>query len=70
MSTQHAAARLPTADEIAARAHELFLAGGRRVAMIPHYWLDAERELMRRAAERNGETGPPVPRPPHRRRCR
>jgi len=69
MSTQRAT-RLPTANEIAARAHELFLAGGRRVAMIPHYWLTAERELLGRAVERHGESSPPVARPTHRRRCR
>jgi hypothetical protein len=42
----------PTADEIAERAYELFLAGGRRVAMIPVYWREAERELLRRGADR------------------
>jgi hypothetical protein len=39
----------PTADEIAARAHELFTTGGRRIAMIPEYWRVAERELRQRA---------------------
>jgi hypothetical protein len=42
----------PTADAIAERAHDLFLAGGRRVAMIPVYWREAERELLQLAADR------------------
>jgi hypothetical protein len=42
----------PTADQIAARAHELFASGGRRVSLIPEYWRTAERELLARAADR------------------
>jgi len=42
----------PTADEIAARAHELFTSDGRRVSMIQEYWRAAERELLQRAADR------------------
>jgi hypothetical protein len=42
----------PTADEIAARAHELFTSGGRRITLIPEYWRTAERELLARAATR------------------
>ena len=42
----------PTADEIAARAHELFTSDGRRVSMIREYWRAAERELLQRAADR------------------
>jgi hypothetical protein len=38
----------PSADEIAARAHELFASGGRRVSLIPEYWRTAERELLAR----------------------
>jgi hypothetical protein len=37
----------PSADEIAARAHELFISGGRRIALIPEYWRAAGRELCR-----------------------
>ncbi len=42
----------PSADEIAARAHELFTTGGRRIALIPEYWRRAERELLADAADR------------------
>jgi hypothetical protein len=42
----------PSADEIAARAHELFATGGRRIALIPEYWRTAERELLADAADR------------------
>lgn len=42
----------PSADDIARRAHELFTAGGRRIALIPEYWRTAERELLRCAANR------------------
>jgi hypothetical protein len=42
----------PTADEIAALAHELFTSGGRRMSMIQEYWRAAERELLQRAADR------------------
>jgi hypothetical protein len=52
----------PSADDIAARAHELFASGGRRIAMIPEYWRKAERELLDRAANRV------IPRTHHRRR--
>jgi hypothetical protein len=42
----------PSADEIAERAHDLFVTGGRRVARIPEYWRIAETELLERAAYR------------------
>lgn len=42
----------PTADEIAARAHELFVSGGRRLIDIPEHWRAAEQELLDRAARR------------------
>jgi hypothetical protein len=42
----------PTADEIAERAHELFISGGRRIARIPDYWRMAEAELLTQAAQR------------------
>ena len=42
----------PTTDQIAERAHELFISGGRRVSMIREYWRAAERELLLRAADR------------------
>jgi hypothetical protein len=59
----------PTADEIAERAHQLFLAGGRRVALIPEYWRAAERELLQRAADRVLSTQPAVqPQPQKRKR--
>jgi hypothetical protein len=58
----------PTADEIAERAHELFLAGGRRIAMISDYWRDAERELLQRAADRMIAAASPTPPPKRRRR--
>jgi hypothetical protein len=46
------AACYPTADEIAERAHALFISGGRRIACIPEYWRTAEAELLDRAARR------------------
>jgi hypothetical protein len=46
------AASYPTADEIAERAHALFITGGRRIACIPEYWRTAEAELLDRAARR------------------
>jgi hypothetical protein len=58
----------PSADEIAERAHELFLSGGRRVAMIPEYWRAAERELLQRAADRILASQPPAPQPQKRKR--
>ena len=51
MSTRERAS-FPTADEIAARAHELFASGGRRVSLIPEYWRAAERELSARIGAR------------------
>jgi hypothetical protein len=42
----------PTTDEIAERAHELFISGGRRLTRIPEYWRTAEAELLQRAADR------------------
>jgi len=60
----------PTADEIAARAHELFMSGGRRVALIPTYWREAERELLQRAADRALNVQRPAPESPRRTRDR
>lgn len=42
----------PTADEIAARAHELFVTRGRRLVDIPDHWRVAEQELLEQAARR------------------
>ena len=42
----------PTVDEIAARAHELFVRSGRRLNDIPEHWRAAEQELLERAATR------------------
>lgn len=36
----------PTANEIAERAHDLFVAEGRRVTRIFDYWQQAEQELL------------------------
>jgi hypothetical protein len=36
----------PTPDEIASRAHALFIAGGRRLTKIAEYWRQAEQELL------------------------
>jgi hypothetical protein len=40
--------RFPTANQIAERAHELFVSGGRRVSKIPEYWRTAEADLLNR----------------------
>jgi hypothetical protein len=45
-------ANYPSVDQIAARAHELFISGGRRIARIPEYWRAAEAELLERAARK------------------
>ncbi len=42
----------PTFDEIARRAHELFLADGRCIERIFECWHRAEDELLDRAARR------------------
>jgi hypothetical protein len=44
--------RYPTTDEIARRAHDLFVAGGRRLTKIFEYWQRAEQELLDIAARR------------------
>lgn len=47
---------LPTCDEIASRAYELFLADGRRLSRLAEHWQRAECELLERnlvAATRN-----------------
>jgi hypothetical protein len=49
---QEDAINYPTADEIAERAHQLFISGGRRIARIPDYWRMAEAELLIQAAQR------------------
>lgn len=43
---------LPTCDEIAARAHELFVEDGSRVSRFPAHWERAEQELLDRAFNR------------------
>jgi len=42
----------PSTDDIAARAHDLFVSGGRRLTRIPEYWKIAEAELLQCAADR------------------
>ena len=42
----------PSADDIADRAHALFLKSGRRIAGIPECWRAAEEELLDREARR------------------
>jgi len=42
----------PSADEIADRAYELFVADGRRIANAADYWRRAQDELLDRAARR------------------
>ena len=51
----------PTADEIAARAYELFVSGGRRVARLAEYWRKAEAELLERAVAHWRQENPPEP---------
>src|SRR5579862_3446090 len=50
--TVQTAAACPTSNQIAARAHDLFVAGGRHVTRIGEYWLRAEQELLDQAARR------------------
>jgi hypothetical protein len=45
-------ANYPSVDQIAARAHELFISGGRRIARITDYWRAAEAELLAQAARK------------------
>ena len=47
-----APAVFPTADQIAAKAHDLFVAGGRRLTDLPDHWRRAEQELLDTAARR------------------
>ena len=49
---QQEIANYPTVDQIAERAHELFISGGRRIARIPDYWRAAEAELLAQAAQK------------------
>jgi hypothetical protein len=42
----------PTANEIASRAHDLFVTEGRRLTRIFEYWERAEQELLDRGARR------------------
>jgi hypothetical protein len=59
--TRGLVARFPTTNEIAARAHDLFVAEGRRVTRISEYWRKAEQELLDLAARRTlGRTQQPV----------
>ena len=53
----------PTIDKIAARAHELFVNGGRNIVCIPACWRAAEDELLDRAARRviGSTAGPSFP---------
>ena len=46
----------PTTDEIAARAHELFVAGGRQIRRISDHWRQAEHDLLDKAARRFTDT--------------
>jgi hypothetical protein len=46
------AEKFPTPNEIASRAHDMFVAGGRRVTKIFEYWRQAEQELLALAAQR------------------
>ena len=50
--------KFPTTDEIAARAHDLFVAGGRRLTKIFEHWQRAEQELLDLAARRTLVTPP------------
>jgi len=50
--TPEIAALFPTHDEVAARAHDLFVHGGRQIVRIPDYWRAAEDELLEKAARR------------------
>jgi hypothetical protein len=51
-STERATADFPSTDEIASRAHELFIGNGRHMNRINEYWEQAEQELLDRAARR------------------
>jgi len=42
----------PTPDEIASRAHALFVLDGRHLTKISEYWRWAEQELLDRGARR------------------
>jgi hypothetical protein len=42
----------PTPDEIASRAHALFVLDGRHMTRVSEYWLRAEQELLERGARR------------------
>ena len=56
----------PTVDEIASRAHELFVSHGRRLNDIPEHWRAAEQELLERAARSAiAQAGPPPDVRPH-----
>jgi hypothetical protein len=48
----HQGDAFPTFDEIARRAHELFVAEGRPVDRVFDCWARAESELLERAARR------------------
>jgi hypothetical protein len=50
IAARHQTDAFPTANEIASRAHDLFVAEGRRVTRIFEYWERAEQELLNRAA--------------------
>jgi hypothetical protein len=54
----------PSTDDIAARAHALFVRGGRILTLLPEYWRIAEAELLDAAAQRL--LGPQRPPPPRR----
>jgi hypothetical protein len=51
-------AALPTSDEIASRAHELFIADGRRLSTLATHWERAEQELLDRAFKKLSSTMP------------
>ena len=51
-TSHHGPNPFPNADDIAARAHELFIGGGRQLKRIHEYWNQAEHELLNAATAR------------------
>lgn len=49
---KRAVVEYPTSDEIAARAHELFISSGRSLKDLREHWRAAEQELLERSALR------------------
>ena len=50
----------PASDEIAARAHELFMNGGHSLKDLEAHWRAAEQELLQRSAARVVRLGEPA----------